>query len=155
MLVQADEHPDYRQITVLGARGEGAHYSGALTLGTWAVALGEDCIASGNILSSREVPQAMCNAFSSNPDSRLAERLLGALEAGEHAGGEEGPVRSAGLAVVDTLVWPTVDLRVDWHDSPIAELRRVWEIYAPQAADYRQRALDPNQAPSYGVPGNP
>ena len=155
MLVQADAHADYRQITVLGARGEGAHHSGARTLGTWTTALGEDCIAAGNILASDAVPGAMCDAFAGRPDTKLAERLLDALEAGARAGGEEGPVRSAGLAVVDTLVWPTVDLRVDWHDAPIAELRRVWEVYAPQAADYRQRAVDPGLAPSYGVPGDP
>ena len=154
MLVQADAHPDYRQLTVLGARGEGAHHSGARTLGTWATAVGEDCISAGNILACEAVPQAMCDAFASHPDAGLAARLLAALEAGERAGGEEGPVRSAGLVVVDTLVWPVVDLRVDWHDAPIAELRRIWEVYAPQAADYRQRALDPGRAPSFGVPGD-
>lgn len=155
MLVQADDHPEYRQLTVLGAGGEGAHHSGARTLGTWASATGEDCIAAGNILASAGVPQAMCSAFESLPDAGLVERLLAALEAGERAGGEEGAVRSAGLMVVDTLVWPTVDLRVDWHDEPIEELRRVWKVYGPQAADYRQRAVDPGLAPSYGVPGDP
>ena len=155
MLVQADTHPGYRQLTVLGASGEGAHHSGARTLGTWATATGEDCIAAGNILASEGVPQAMCDAFASLRDAILVERLLAALEAGERAGGEEGPVRSAGLVVVDTLVWPTVDLRVDWHDSPIAEMRRVWGVYGPEAADYRQRAVDPSLAPTYGVPGDP
>ena len=155
MLVQADSHPDYRQLTVLGARGEGAHYSGARTLGTQATATAEHCIAAGNILASEGVPRAMCDAFESLPEQGLVARLLRALEAGERAGGEEGSVRSAGLMVVDTLVWPTVDLRVDWHDAPIAQLRRVWEVYGPQAADYRQRAVDPGLAPSYGVPGDP
>jgi uncharacterized Ntn-hydrolase superfamily protein len=42
-----------------------------------------------------------------------------------------------------------VDLRVDWHEEPIAELRRVWEIYQPQMGDYLTRALDPASAPSY------
>ena len=155
MLVQADPYPEYRQLTVLGAQGPGACHSGVRTLGTFAVAHQADCIAAGNILASEAVPQAMCDAFSSNPDAELAARLLAALEAGERAGGEEGPVRSAGLVVADSLVWPTVDLRVDWHDAPIAELRRVWEVYAPQAADYRQRALDPTLAPAFGVPGDP
>lgn len=155
MLVQADAFPEYRQLTVLGARGPGAHHSGARTLGTWAVAPGEDCIAAGNILASEAVPREMCDAFARRPDAELAERLLAALEAGEQAGGEEGPVRSAGLLVADSLVWPTVDLRVDWHDAPVTELRRVWEVYAPQAADYRQRAVDPTRAPTFGVPGDP
>ena len=155
MLVQADAHSEYRQITVLGAQGPGAGHSGARTLGTFAVTQQEDCIAAGNILASPLVPRAMCDAFSDSPDAGLTERLLAALEGGEQAGGEEGPVRSAGLMVADSLVWPSVDLRVDWHDAPIAELRRVWDIYAPQAADYRQRALDPTVAPSFGVPGDP
>ena len=155
MLVQADSYPEYRQITVLGTHGPGACHSGARTLGTFSVAAQEDCVAAGNILASPRVPQAMCDAFSTNPDAELALRLLAALEAGERAGGEKGPVRSAGLMVADSLVWPSVDLRVDWHDAPIAELRRVWKVYAPQAADYRQRALNPTLAPAFGVPGDP
>ncbi len=155
MLVQADSYPEYRQITVLGTHGPGACHSGARTLGTFSVAAQEDCVAAGNILASPRVPQAMCDAFSTNPDAELALRLLAALEAGERAGGEKGPVRSAGLMVADSLVWPSVDLRVDWHDAPIAELRRVWTVYEPQAADYRQRALNPTLAPTFGVPGDP
>ena len=155
MLVQADTYPEYRQITVLGAQGPGACYSGARTLGTFAVAQQEDCVAAGNILASPRVPQAMCDAFSASPDAELVVRLLAALEGGERAGGEEGPVRSAGLMVADSLVWPTVDLRVDWHDAPIAELGRLWEVYAPQATDYRQRAVNPTLAPTFGVPGDP
>ena len=46
------------------------------------------------------------------------------------------------------------DLRVDWHDEPIAELRRVWEVYRPQMTDYLMRAIDPTRAPTYGVPGD-
>ena len=64
-------------------------------------------------------------------------------------------MRSAGLYVVDRQAWPIADLRVDWHDQPIAALRELWTLYAPQMADYLTRALDPTAAPSYGVPGNP
>lgn len=155
LLVRADAYPDYRQLAVLDARGASAHHSGARTLGVHATAKGRDCVAAGNLLDSQGSPPAMCEAFASDPGAHLVERLLAALEAGEQAGGEEGPVRSAGLKMVDSLVWPTVDLRVDWHQEPIAELRRVWEVYAPQADDYRRRALDPAAAPSFGVPGDP
>ena len=64
-------------------------------------------------------------------------------------------MRSAGIYVVDRQVWPICDLRVDWHDAPIAEIRRVWEVFEPQMADYVTRAIDPTQAPSYGVAGDP
>ena len=76
------------------------------------------------------------------------------LEAGLAAGGEEGEVRSAGLYVVAAHVFPLADLRVDWHQTPIAELRRVWSLYEPEMEAYLCRALDPDKAPSYGVPGD-
>jgi uncharacterized Ntn-hydrolase superfamily protein len=84
----------------------------------------------------------------------LGERLMQALEAGLKAGGEAGPVRSAGLQVADRLTWPLVDIRIDWADDPIGMLRAAWDVYAPQMQAYVQRATDPTQAPSYGVPGD-
>ena len=81
-------------------------------------------------------------------------RLMAALTAGLAAGGEAGPVHSAGLKIADKLDWPLVDLRVDWSDTPIADLQAVWQIYRPQVADYVQRATNPGQAPGYGVPGD-
>jgi uncharacterized Ntn-hydrolase superfamily protein len=76
------------------------------------------------------------------------------LKAGLAEGGEAGPVRSAGLGVVDDVPWLTTDLRVDDHDDPIGELERLLGIWMPQKADYRTRGIDPTDAPSYGVPGD-
>ncbi len=154
-LVAGGAYPEYRQLTVVDQDGRTAHHSGAKTLGRHAVAEGAGCIAAGNLLANDGVPGAMVRAYAKDGAAHLAERLLRALEAGLEAGGEESPVRSAGLYVVDKHVWPIADLRVDWHDQPIAELRRVWEVYRPQMADYLMRALDPTQAPSYGVAGDP
>jgi uncharacterized Ntn-hydrolase superfamily protein len=154
-LIAAGAHPEHRQITVIDASGETAHHSGGNTLGRNAVARGRLCIAAGNLLEHEEVPAVMVAAFEADPGAELAERLLHALEAGERSGGEAGAVRSSGLKVVEELVWPTVDLRVDWHDTPVQELRRIWSIFAPQKQDYITRAQDPAAAPSYGVPGDP
>jgi uncharacterized Ntn-hydrolase superfamily protein len=53
-------------------------------------------------------------------------------------------------------MWPLVDLRVDWADeNPIGGLRKLWQAYEPQAQDYVTRALNPDAAPKYGVPGDP
>ena len=72
------------------------------------------------------------------------------------AGGEMGPVHSAGLLVVHEQSWPLVDLRVDWSDdNPIVRLRRLWDDFQPQMDAYITRALDPDAAPAYGVPGDP
>jgi uncharacterized Ntn-hydrolase superfamily protein len=147
-------HIEYRQLAAVDAQGRTATYSGARTLGRHGSSSGKDCLAVGNLLADEMVPAAMVQAFEQRPQDHLADRLLHALRAGETAGGEEGPVRSCGLLIVDQVTWPVTDLRVDWHHDPITELGRLWTVWGPQAADYVQRALDPAAAPSYGVPGD-
>ena len=81
---------------------------------------------------------------------------VGFVEAGLASGGEEGPVHSAALLVHHTAPFPLVSLRVDWDDhDPVATLRKLWVAYKPQMGAYLQRAIDPTQAPRYGVPGDP
>ena len=86
----------------------------------------------------------------------LGDRLIAALRAGRDAGGEAGPVHSAGLLMVDADTWPCAELRADWTDPDCAieAVARAWDVYAPQMAAYLQRAIDPREAPSYGVPGD-
>ncbi|GAB3447714.1 DUF1028 domain-containing protein [Insolitispirillum peregrinum] len=154
-LVASAPFIDYRQLLLLDATGQTAQFSGTQTLGTHAVAEGEQVICGGNMLASPMVPAAMVAAFEADPDLLLPERLLRALEAGLAAGGEAGPVHSAGLLVVDQDCWPLVELRVDWQDdAPLAAVRKAWQIYQPQMTDYVMRAKDPRQAPGYGVPGD-
>jgi uncharacterized Ntn-hydrolase superfamily protein len=146
-------HVDYRQLLVVDREGRTAIHSGRQVLGIWGEARATDCAAGGNLLAGELVPMAMVQAFTSSK-GHLGERLMLALEAGLRAGGEAGPVHSAGLKVADRLSWPLVDLRIDWAERPIAMLRQAWDTYAPQMAAYVQRAEDPTQAPSYGVPGD-
>ena len=145
---------EYRQLTCVDRQGGATAWSGENTLGRHAQLDRAGVVAAGNLLASADVVPAMVGAFESGAELHLAERLLRALEAGLAAGGEAGPVRSAGLLVAEDAAWPTTDLRVDWHDEPIAELRRLWTVWAPQARDYVSRALDPTAAPSFGVPGD-
>lgn len=152
-LADAEGNIQWRQLGVLNRAGEGATYSGEESLGLYATAIGENCIAMGNLLDNTGVPQAMIDSFETS-SGHLAERLLTALEAGLAAGGELGPVQSAGLQVCSEPQWPTVDLRVDWHIDPISELRMVWRNYQPQMEAYITRAKDPANAESYGVPGD-
>jgi uncharacterized Ntn-hydrolase superfamily protein len=108
----------------------------------------------GNLLASNQVPRAIVDAFSRS-DGDLGDRILMALQAGLDAGGEAGPIHSAGMKLVRDLAWPVADLRVDWTEGcPVAQLARLWTIYRPQLEDYVTRALDPTAAPSYGVPGD-
>jgi len=148
-------HAQYRQVTAVDLQGTIAEQTGDQILGTNTVSQGAYCVAAGNLLSSTEVPGAMTQAFVQHVDLHLAERLLCALEAGVNAGGEEGPTHSAALLVAHTTSWPLVDLRVDWSDDPVDELRALWGRYQPQMQDYLDRALNPSAAPAYGVPGDP
>jgi uncharacterized Ntn-hydrolase superfamily protein len=123
-------------------------------LGIWTQAEGRDVAAGGNLLANDGVPGAMVAAFEA-ARGHLGDRLLAALKAGLAAGGEAGPVHSAGMMLVDKVSWPVADLRCDWtEDCPIAALSTAWEVYKPQLQAYVQRALDPSAAPSYGVPGD-
>jgi uncharacterized Ntn-hydrolase superfamily protein len=154
VLLEAHAHRAYRQLALVDRTGGVAHHSGAHTLGTHAVAAGDGAVAAGNLLSSPTVPAAMIEAYQ-DAAAPFPERLVRALEGGLAAGGEAGPVRSAGLLVANREAWPLVDLRVDWsEDDPIAALAAIWEGWAPQMDDYVTRALDPSTAPSYGVPGD-
>ncbi|MFK3940144.1 DUF1028 domain-containing protein [Pseudomonas monteilii] len=152
--LQATGWRQYRQVTVIDHNGQVALFSGDQALGTHHAVAGEQCAAAGNLLAHPGVIDAMTEAFESAAGP-LADRLLAALHAAMAAGGEAGPVHSAALQVVGDLVWPIVDLRVDWADEdPIGQLDTLWQAYRPQMQDYLTRALDPTAAPRYGVPGD-
>lgn len=153
-VVREAPHVDFRQLTVVDAAGGTAAYSGRQTLGLHRTAQAQDAVAAGNLLADESVPGAMLKAFQTDSERDLGDRLLAALEAGAAAGGEEGPVHSCGFLIVDRVPWPVTDLRVDWAENPIAQLREIWEVWKPQAEDYVSRALAPDTAPSYGVPGD-
>ncbi|AEG49537.1 protein of unknown function DUF1028 [Sphingobium chlorophenolicum L-1] len=155
LMTAAGDALEYRQLLVLDAAGGAAAHSGSHSLGTHAHHVGQDVAAAGNMLATADLPRLMVEEFYSSPAAHLGERLMGALEAALAAGGEAGPVHSAGLLVVDREEWPLTDLRVDWDDAPVAKLRELWTLWEPQMADYVIRALDPTAAPSYGVPGDP
>ena len=147
------QHIDYRQLMAIDAQGKTAIHSGTQVLGTWSEAHGQDCAAGGNLLANSAIPTAMISTFEATK-GHLGDRLIAALTAGLAAGGEAGPVHSAGLKIADKLDWPLVDLRIDWSDTPIQALETAWQIFRPQMTAYVQRAQDPTQAPSYGVPGD-
>ncbi|MGI9420982.1 MAG: DUF1028 domain-containing protein [Geminicoccaceae bacterium] len=155
-IVETAEHIEHRQLVAIdGAGGRTATFSGARTLGLHATAEGTNAAAAGNLLKSAQVPAAMVEAFARDPDSHLGDRLLAAMRAALDAGGEEGPVHSIGMLIVDRVPWPVVDLRIDWtEDDPIGGLQGIWQVYKPQIDAYVMRALDPDAAPSYGVPGD-
>ncbi|MER7194422.1 DUF1028 domain-containing protein [Streptomyces flaveolus] len=143
----------HRQLTVLGRTGPGFAHSGSGTLGIHASATSDGAVAAGNMLAGEHIPRVLLDAYAA-ATGELEERLVTALRAAVAAGGEEGPVHSAGLAVVADVEWRVTDLRVDWADDPVDRLAELLDIWLPQRDDYVRRGLDPATAPSYGVPGD-
>ncbi len=145
---------EYRQVLAVDRNGETAIHSGPNSLGIWTQAQARDVASGGNLLANDGVPQAIVDGFLAS-SGHLGDRLIAAMRAGLAAGGEAGPVHSAGLKIVDKVSWPVADLRCDWTEGcPIEAVATAWEVYKPQLDAYVQRALDPRQAPSYGVPGD-
>lgn len=145
---------EYRQILAIDTNGETAHHSGNNSLGIWADASGLNILSAGNLLASKTVPEAIVAGFQTSK-GHFGDRLIAALLAGLNEGGEAGPVHSAGMQISDNVSWPIVDLRCDWsEDCPIQNIASAWEIYKPQMDAYVKRALNPSEAPSYGVPGD-
>jgi len=148
------DHMDYRQVLAVDARGRSAIHSGDKALCVWSSARDENVACGGNLLADAGVPAAMVRAFLASA-GHLGDRLIIAMQAGLAAGGEAGPIHSAGLKLVDKVPWPVADLRIDWsEDCPITRLAALWDIYKPQMDAYVTRALHPAGAPSYGVPGD-
>jgi uncharacterized Ntn-hydrolase superfamily protein len=121
---------------------------------------GVGAVTTQNITDPRLGPQGL-DLLALGADAETACRivqqtapLVDAMLAGLEAGGEAGPIRSCGLVVVDQVPWHVADLRVDWHDAPLQELARLWQVWQPQMEDYVTRALNPESAPSYGVAGD-
>src|SRR5271168_3558291 len=116
----------YRQVTVIDSQGHTAFFTGKEALGVHNAVAGEQCVAAGNMLAGVEVIEAMVQAFEKTP-GMLADRLLSSMRAALAAGGEAGPVHSAALKVVGEVIWPIVDLRVDWAEvDPIGQLDALW-----------------------------
>ncbi|WP_422031044.1 DUF1028 domain-containing protein [Roseovarius sp.] len=145
---------EYRQVLAIDPQGGTAIHSGPNSLGIWTQAQGRDVASGGNLLANDGVPSAIVEGFET-ATGHLGDRLIAAMRAGLAAGGEAGPVHSAGMMLVDRVPWPVADLRCDWtEDCPVEAIATAWAVYKPQLDAYIQRALDPREAPSYGVPGD-
>ena len=145
---------EYRQVLAIDKTGMTSIHSGPNSLGIWTQAEGKNVAAGGNLLSNESIPQSIVDAFMSS-EGHIGDRLIAAMRSGLKAGGEAGPVHSAGMKIVDKMTWPIADLRCDWTTNcPIEEEATAWDVYKPQLDAYVQRAIDPREAPSYGVPGD-
>jgi uncharacterized Ntn-hydrolase superfamily protein len=133
-LTEADEGRDQRQLGVVDAAGRGATFTGAACHDWAGGRIGPGYAAQGNILVSGETVDALAETFEGTEGS-LAQRLLASLAAAQAVGGDSRGQQSAALLVVERdggyagLSDILVDLRVDDHEVPIEELRRLYDLH--------------------------
>ena len=102
--VKSSPYSHYRQLALVDSEGNTACFTGEAALGCFAMAQGRHCVAAGNLLAQESVPEAMVQGFE-NSDGSLGSRLLAAMLAGVEAGGEAGPLHSAGLLITAEPSW--------------------------------------------------
>ena len=144
-----DPFIERRQLGMVDHNGNSAARTGAMN-NPWAGHIaGRDHVAMGNGLVGEGVVQAMSSVFLDAADLDLEERLTRTLEAGQEAGGEAQdatPHHSAALLVYASDTFSRVDLRVDEHPTPVVELHRLLDIFAPKIDYFALRANDPEAA---------
>jgi uncharacterized Ntn-hydrolase superfamily protein len=134
-LTSADDGRDQRQLGVVDEQGRAASFTGE-ECNDWAGGRTGDCYAAqGNILVSAETVDAIAETFESSAGKPLAERLIDCLAAAQAAGGDSRGQQSSALLVVEkdggyaALSDVVVDLRVDDHERPVEELRRLYGLH--------------------------
>ena len=141
----SDANVEHLQLAVIDLDGNAVARTGAKD-NKWCGAYTEtNLVAMGNNLTSERTVTAMQETYKALENETLEERLLRAIEAGRDAGGQNGGQLSAALVSYGAKVYPYIDVRVDAHDEPIGELRRVYEAYRPYITYYYDRPGDPER----------
>lgn len=148
-MLAASPYAAWRQLAVLDLHGGKAASTGEHCTNAKGERFGDGVIAVGNGLANDSVVGAMVEGYMAATERSLPDRLIAALEAGLAAGGEAYPLRSSGIKVARPGVpMLPIDLRVDFHEAPIAELRRLWVLWEPMVDGYVQRCVDPANSPA-------
>ena len=134
-LTSADDGRDHRQLGIVDREGRGATYTGTECFDWAGGRTGNGYAAQGNILVSGETVDALAETFERSAGQPFAERLLDCLDAAQSAGGDNRGQQSAALLVVErdggyaNLSDVVIDLRVDDHERPLEELRRIYGLH--------------------------
>ena len=129
-LKATDPCMELRQCALIDAQGDSLCWTGDKCL-PWAGSLsGEQFSVQGNRLVGPQVLDAVAEAFRHAEKRPLIERLIEALAAGDRCGGDRHGESSAVIYVVDQEEYPLWDIRVDHHLDPVAELRRLHDVFA-------------------------
>ena len=127
-LVAGDEGREHRQLHLVDQRGRCAAHTGALCIDWCGDRAHDGFSVAGNMLAGPAVLDETARAYQAHASAPFAERLLAAMAAGEAAGGDKRGKQAAALLIHTTEIYPFLDLRVDDHPDPIAELKRLYQV---------------------------
>lgn len=127
-ILAADEGRELRQLIIIDAHGNKAAFTGKDTEPFTGHTVGENCVVAGNFLKDKNILNAMVAAFDGE-DGCLGERLMLALESGQAAGGDKRGKMSAAIIVVKDSIHPYINLRVDYSNDPVQDLREIFNRY--------------------------
>lgn len=150
-LKQLDPRYDLRQFAVIDRSGEVAVWTGEGCLDWSGHHIDAGFSVQGNRIAGPQVLDAAAAAFKRMLDAPLDQRLIEALAAGDHAGGDTKGGRSATIYVVDTEDYPLWDIRVDEHQHPVEELKRLHAVFARDVVPHiRKMPTRANPAGEHG-----
>ncbi len=127
-LVAEDEGREHRQLHLIDRAGRAAAHTGALCIDWCGHRAHDGFSVAGNMLAGPDVLDQTARAYQAQAGHPFAERLLAAMAAGDAAGGDKRGKQAAALLVYTTESYPLLDLRVDDHPEPVAELQRLYEV---------------------------
>jgi len=137
-LLAADAGRASRQLHILGAEGQIAQHTGDDCVPWCGAVRGENVSVAGNMLAGPRVVEATRDAYLAALHLPMAERLIAALEAGEGEGGDARGRQAAALMVASRDPYTDLDLRVDDHADPLAEMRRLLAVAGESYVHFRR-----------------
>jgi len=146
-MVGSDEFASNRQLAAIDSEGRVAAFTGDDCLDYAGHDIGDNFVVLGNVLSSPATIEGMKKGFHDSKGQPFARRLIASLEGGRDAGGQRGGQQSSDIAVFGDRETPLLDLRIDLNEEPVAELLRLYEIFAPRIPYYELHRNSPRGLP--------
>jgi uncharacterized Ntn-hydrolase superfamily protein len=148
-IIADDEGRSQRQVHLVDRQGRFAAYTGSECV-PWCGHLIRDTFSvAGNMLAGAQVIEETARVFEASGGQPMSRRLLAALKAGEAAGGDKRGRQSAAMVIHDQEEYPALDIRVDDHVDPLAELARLEEVSRGRFLHYRK--FMPSKANPSGI----
>jgi uncharacterized Ntn-hydrolase superfamily protein len=137
-LIATDSGHATRQLHIMDAAGRIASHTGAECVDWCGHIEGKSFSIAGNMLAGAGVLDDTAAAYIANEKLPFAQRMIAAMRAGEAAGGDKRGKQSAALLIHDEEEWSTLDLRVDDHTDPLAELERLEQVSRERWVHFRK-----------------